>query len=45
MRRYLLQLQVDGGEGMIIRKWFSLYQHGRSKELFKYKVWFGVFTS
>ena len=39
LSKYFIQMVIDdGGEGIIVRKVGSLYEHGRSKELLKLKV-------
>ena len=38
MEAFLKDLVESGGEGIILRKMASIYQNGRSRDLFKLKV-------
>ena len=38
MKVYAESIALDGGEGVVIRKPASFYEHGRSHSVLKYKV-------
>lgn len=38
MQRMAEQILEEGGEGVILRRPYSLYENGRSRALYKFKV-------